>query len=484
MTPRRATGGTGAGPASETAPAPGSTASLAGGHGADTPRRGAKPLRWRVPRVPVDFPVTVFLSRGVFRPDRATDLSENGLFVLTPFPLDRGQAVTVRLRPGLLLGRLDVKARVAWRRRGASPGLGLEFVFASQRERDRVAELVRRQTKRHPQPVEAEAAPPAAGPAAGPQPGSAPEAAPGPPPPVPTPPPFPDGVPARSGRLLAATRVCPRHGLAVEDPGAAGCEACRLERKRAAAAAVHVRLPSAASTTLVCLLTAGAAAWPWIDDAIHPLGVVRPAGIDGNEPDWDSGGLSGTRRNRPSFVVGGSLGPASVWAAWNTGRRIDGEELLRYSSSAADAVGSVVDRVEVQDAALVGLGNGLFAARVELRAWGSGPERSAPLPASVVGGRVNSERERYQGPRTELRALLPAGRRSLEMVMSTRGDATDAQREQFAEWVLSITGTRAWNPNPLLHGGAGFAMRAGLGALAGLVLATVLRAVKRLARPD
>lgn len=72
------------------------------------------------------------------------DVSEGGCFVLTDVNLDVGTPVEVKLRaPGSLFGWMTVPALVTWRR--AQPGrdgMGLQFQFASDRQKRKMQKIV------------------------------------------------------------------------------------------------------------------------------------------------------------------------------------------------------------------------------------------------------------------------------------------------------------------------------------------------------
>lgn len=75
------------------------------------------------------------------------DISEGGCFVLTDVNLDVGTTVELRLRSaGSLFGWLTLPGHVTWRRHSAADvgrsGMGVEFRFASDRQRAKVKKIV------------------------------------------------------------------------------------------------------------------------------------------------------------------------------------------------------------------------------------------------------------------------------------------------------------------------------------------------------
>lgn len=74
------------------------------------------------------------------------DMSEGGCFLLVDPPLPIGTNVEITLRaPGALFSWLTLKGRVAWRRSQGSAqrgGVGVEFRFADDRQRRRMAKLL------------------------------------------------------------------------------------------------------------------------------------------------------------------------------------------------------------------------------------------------------------------------------------------------------------------------------------------------------
>jgi c-di-GMP-binding flagellar brake protein YcgR len=79
------------------------------------------------------------------------DISEGGCFVVVDLALPVGSLVDVRLRaPGSLFGWMTLRAYVQWRRQQAGrDGMGLEFRFASERQKQKLAKLVAVLRERH-----------------------------------------------------------------------------------------------------------------------------------------------------------------------------------------------------------------------------------------------------------------------------------------------------------------------------------------------
>jgi Tfp pilus assembly protein PilZ len=89
--------------------------------------------------------VRVRLSRGdATGTFLAVDFTPGGLFLAMPdgsLPVV-GSNVALTIRPPMSLRSIELQARVAWRRDTAEPrGVGLEFIFKSAAEREKVADL-------------------------------------------------------------------------------------------------------------------------------------------------------------------------------------------------------------------------------------------------------------------------------------------------------------------------------------------------------
>lgn len=69
------------------------------------------------------------------------DISENGAF-LTDTSFGVGEVLDLHMRPPGALFGFALRARVAWRREEGRRGVGLEFMFDSERKRHLVARLV------------------------------------------------------------------------------------------------------------------------------------------------------------------------------------------------------------------------------------------------------------------------------------------------------------------------------------------------------
>jgi uncharacterized protein (TIGR02266 family) len=77
--------------------------------------------------------------------DRARDISDEGIFVETPDPLDVGDPVVITLRTAK--GPVQLNGRVRWvtafgRFDDPTPGMGIEFVGLDDTKRDRLATLL------------------------------------------------------------------------------------------------------------------------------------------------------------------------------------------------------------------------------------------------------------------------------------------------------------------------------------------------------
>lgn len=72
------------------------------------------------------------------------DISEGGCFIVTTAPLEPGMRVEVKLKaPGALFGWLTLPGFVAWRRQqSGNDGVGIEFAFESERQREKVKKIV------------------------------------------------------------------------------------------------------------------------------------------------------------------------------------------------------------------------------------------------------------------------------------------------------------------------------------------------------
>jgi type IV pilus assembly protein PilZ len=82
------------------------------------------------------------------------DISEGGTFIQTERRLPVGTVIECRLRPpGYLLG-IKVSGRVAWlKETGAGRGMGIEFLFRSDRQRAKIRRLVARLAARQARAV-------------------------------------------------------------------------------------------------------------------------------------------------------------------------------------------------------------------------------------------------------------------------------------------------------------------------------------------
>jgi len=274
--------------------------------------------------------------------------------------------------------------------------------------------------------------------------------------------------------------TCLRHGVQFDADVQPLCTFCLRDGVSAATpGGIARRAPPVPVSVLSSVLALLMAMLPTFDDALHPVVIAPFPGKLGNEPGYDSGGLAGHRRARPVYLQAGDLPRASVWAAWTDGRPTDKDELDRFGIEAVEAVQSVSDRADLAESKLVAVGPDLFAFRLEIRSVGNGPRRHPPMPAAPVTGRVNSERDRYEGPRTELRALVPAGRRAVEMALSAEGRPGEGLVDEFDEWFRSVEGARPYSTNYLMEGRAGFVLRVGMGVLFGFLLGNALASARQ-----
>lgn len=105
-------------------------------------------------RVPCSVEVNYRTDQGFVR-EFAEDLSEGGTFIRTDEIFAVGTEIQCKLKPpGYLLG-VKLRARVAWVSRTKDPkGMGLEFLFESERQRKKVSEVCRRLAEEHSAKVE------------------------------------------------------------------------------------------------------------------------------------------------------------------------------------------------------------------------------------------------------------------------------------------------------------------------------------------
>ncbi|MBI5479776.1 MAG: PilZ domain-containing protein [Deltaproteobacteria bacterium] len=101
-------------------------------------------------RVPVRLLVMLHVGTA-WRPGFLTDLSEQGAYVSLPDPPPPRTRVVLTLTTPTQ-GRLEIRGRTVSRQgEGPRPGCGVEFLFASPQEEERVAEQIRALVRR-PQP--------------------------------------------------------------------------------------------------------------------------------------------------------------------------------------------------------------------------------------------------------------------------------------------------------------------------------------------
>ena len=95
-------------------------------------------------RMPCSFVVS-YRSDEDFVREFAEDIGEGGTFIRADDIFEVGTEVECRLKPpGYLMG-LKIKGRVAWVKKTGQPkGMGVEFIFASERQRKKVREVVKK----------------------------------------------------------------------------------------------------------------------------------------------------------------------------------------------------------------------------------------------------------------------------------------------------------------------------------------------------
>jgi type IV pilus assembly protein PilZ len=95
-------------------------------------------------RMPCSFVVS-YRSDAGFVSEFAEDIGEGGTFIRTENIFEIGTEVECRLKPpGYLMG-LKLKGRVAWVKKTGQPkGMGVEFIFRSERQRKKVREVVKK----------------------------------------------------------------------------------------------------------------------------------------------------------------------------------------------------------------------------------------------------------------------------------------------------------------------------------------------------
>ncbi len=105
-------------------------------------------------RVPCSLEVHYRTDEG-FVTEFAEDLSEGGTFIRTDEIFAVGTEIQCKLKPpGYLLG-VKLRARVAWVSKAKAPkGMGLEFLFDSQRQRKKIRDVCRRLAEEHSAKVE------------------------------------------------------------------------------------------------------------------------------------------------------------------------------------------------------------------------------------------------------------------------------------------------------------------------------------------
>ncbi len=93
-------------------------------------------------RLPVSLNIS-YASDSRFLTDVADDFSAGGVFITTDEVLEPGTELEIKLKPpGHLMG-LRLKGQVAWvSRTGPRQGMGIKFIFESERKRRQVEQVV------------------------------------------------------------------------------------------------------------------------------------------------------------------------------------------------------------------------------------------------------------------------------------------------------------------------------------------------------
>jgi len=81
-------------------------------------------------------------AHGIRETRETSDISEHGAFIVTTAPFDVGETFQLTLHPPRSIFPLLLDAKVKWRRYDSQPGIGVEFVFTSEKARARVQRLV------------------------------------------------------------------------------------------------------------------------------------------------------------------------------------------------------------------------------------------------------------------------------------------------------------------------------------------------------
>jgi len=105
-------------------------------------------------RVPCSVEVAYRTDAGFVR-EFAEDLSEGGTFIRTDEIFAVGTEIACKLKPpGYLLG-IKLRARVAWVSRSKDPkGMGLTFLFDSERQRKKISDICRKLAEEHGAKIE------------------------------------------------------------------------------------------------------------------------------------------------------------------------------------------------------------------------------------------------------------------------------------------------------------------------------------------
>ncbi len=105
--------------------------------------RVVKLVKRRSRRYPVMVDIE-YKSDAVFIADITDDLSRDGAFVRTDYPLDVGTVVALRLKPPGGSGVIEVKGEVRWNRTEGQRGFGVRFIFDRPNAEKEVRDLVER----------------------------------------------------------------------------------------------------------------------------------------------------------------------------------------------------------------------------------------------------------------------------------------------------------------------------------------------------
>jgi len=107
-------------------------------------------------RTPIELKVT-YKKLNTFFHDYTRNISKGGTFIRTPKPLDIGTEFVFKLLVPELMDPLSLKGRVKWviaeedagSEENPDPGMGIQFLYATDEDRLRVESTVERLMKKH-----------------------------------------------------------------------------------------------------------------------------------------------------------------------------------------------------------------------------------------------------------------------------------------------------------------------------------------------